>query len=88
MRGRLGSALISEVEEQLLGAQLAGSVDVIVASLQLSRPLYLYIQALDPHLRHGPRKLGRASGAGHSLPGARPLDPLVRMLDPSSGTHV
>ena len=49
----------------------------------------LYIrQALDPHLRHGPRKLGRACGAGHSLPGARPLDPLVRMLDPSSGTHV
>ena len=49
----------------------------------------LYIrQALDPHLRHGPRKLGRASGAGHSLPGARPLDPLVRMLHPSSGTHL
>ena len=35
MRGRHGSVLISEVEEQLLGAQLAGSVDVIVASLQL-----------------------------------------------------
>ena len=50
-------------------------------------PLYIR-QALDPHLRHGPRKLGRASGAGHSLPGARPLDPLVRMLHPSSGTHL
>ena len=50
-------------------------------------PLYIR-QALDPHLRHGPRKLGRASGAGHSLPGARPLDPLVRMFNPSSCTHV
>ena len=51
--------------------------------------LSLYIrQALDPHLRHGPRKLGRASGAGHSLPGARPLDPLVLMFNPTSGTHV
>ena len=49
---------------------------------------FMLTQALDPHLRHGPRKLGRASGAGHSLPGASPLDPLVRMLDPSSGTHV
>ena len=49
---------------------------------------YEQIQALDPHLRHGPRKLGRACGAGHSLPGARPLDPLVHMLDPSSATHV
>ena len=48
----------------------------------------LYIQALDPHLRHRPRKLGCASGAGHSLPGARPLDPLVHMLDPSSGIHL
>ena len=45
------------------------------------------IQALDPHLRHGPRKLGRASGAGHSLPGARPLDPLVHMFNASSVTH-
>ena len=45
-------------------------------------------QALDPHLRHGPRKLGHASGAGHSLPGASPLDPLVHMFDPSSGTHL
>ena len=45
-------------------------------------------QALDPHLRHGPRKLGRACGAGHSLLGAHPLDPLVHMLNPSSGTHL
>ena len=49
----------------------------------------LYIrQALDPHLRHGPRKLGRASGAGHSLPGASPLDPLVHMFNPDPATHV
>ena len=45
-------------------------------------------QALDPHLLHGPRKLSRASGAGHSLPGACPLNPLVCMLHPSSGTHL
>ena len=50
--------------------------------------VFMYRQALDPHLRHGPRKLSRASSAGHSLPGARPLDPLVHMLNPSSGTHV
>ena len=49
----------------------------------------LYIrQALDPHLQHRPRKLGRSSSAGHSLPGACPLDPLVYMLNPSSGAHL
>ena len=46
------------------------------------------VQALDLHLWHGPRKLGCASGASHSLPGACPLDPLVRMLHPSSGTLI
>ena len=48
-------------------------------------PLCFHVQALDPHLWHRPRKLGRASGAGHSLPG---LDPLVLMFNPSSGTHL
>ena len=47
----------------------------------------LYRQALDPHLRHGPHKLGRASGAGHSLPGASPLDPLVHMFYPNHQSH-
>jgi len=32
--------------------------------------------------------LGHASGAGHSLPGAYPLDPLVHIFNPSFGTHV
>jgi len=32
--------------------------------------------------------LGRASGAGHSFPGAHLLDPLVHMFNPSFGTHV
>ena len=49
-------------------------------------PLYIR-QALDPHLQHGPCKLSHASGAGHSLPGACPLDPLVLMFNPSFGTH-
>ena len=31
--------------------------------------------------------LGRSFGAGHSSPGASPLDPLVRMFNPSSHTH-
>ena len=51
------------------------------------RCVFMYRQALDPHLQHGPRKLGRASSAGHSLPGARPLDPLVHMFNLSSCTH-
>ena len=55
---------------------------------QLHPGVYFLATALDPHLRHGPRKLGCASGAGHSLPGARPLDPLEHMLHPSSGTHL
>ena len=37
--------------------------------------LYIYTQALDPQLQHGPRKLSSASSAGHSLPGARPGPP-------------
>ena len=32
--------------------------------------------------------LGHDSSTGHSLPGARPLDPLVHIFNPSSGTHV
>ena len=36
MSGRLGPALTSSVVEQLLGAQLAGSVVLIIASLWLS----------------------------------------------------
>ena len=60
---------------------------VNVLAKQTTVSLYIR-QALDLHLRHGPRKLGRASGAGHSLPGARPLDPLVHMFNPSCGTHV
>ena len=32
--------------------------------------------------------LGRSFGAGHGSPGASPLDPLVRMFNPSSYTHV
>ena len=31
--------------------------------------------------------LGHDSSTGHSLPGACPLDPLVHMFNPSSGTH-
>ena len=32
--------------------------------------------------------LSCASDACHSLPGACPLDPLVHMFNPSTGTHV
>ena len=31
--------------------------------------------------------LSHSSSTSHSLPGARPLDPLVHMFHPSSGTH-
>ena len=40
-----------------------------------------------PTARHS-LTLGRSSSTGHSLPGARPLDPLVHMFHPSAGTHV
>ena len=74
---------LSEREHSCLHVPLRNNCQTLLSVLSL------YIrQALDPHLRHGPCKLGRASGAGHSLPGASPLDPLVRMLDPSSGTHL
>jgi hypothetical protein len=32
--------------------------------------------------------LGRSSSTGHSLLGASPLDPLVHMFNPSTGTHL
>ena len=74
---------LSEREHSCLHVPLHNNCQTLLSVLSL------YIrQALDPHLWHGPRKLGRASGAGHSLLGARPLDPLVHMFNPSPGTHV
>ena len=68
-----------------------------LVKLQGHQSLCFNIQALDQHPWHGPRKLGHASGASHSLLGARPLDPLVHtclipvlvlMFNPSFGAYL
>jgi len=63
---------------------------VINPTICLSIPLF--VQSHYYYSCHHPAwcslTLGCASGAGHSLPGAHPLDPLVHIFNPSFGTHV